>query len=68
MYVHIRTCSGSHCAHCVHGLATALDQQGLEECVSYTTYLHILTLHFCKFGTKQHSHCTFCITKHPVSW
>jgi len=52
MYAHICTCSGSHCAHCVHGLATGLDHQGLGECVSYTTYLHILTLHFCKFGTK----------------
>jgi len=68
MYVHICTCSGSHCAHCVHDLATGLDHQGLEECVSYTTYLHILTLQLCKYGTKQHSHCTFCVTKHPVSW
>jgi hypothetical protein len=48
---------------------TGLDHQGMEECVGYTTYLHhILTLHLCKFGTKQQSHCTFCVTKHPVSW
>jgi hypothetical protein len=53
IYIYICTCSGSHCTHCVHGLATGLEHWELDEYVGLsTTYLHILKLNLCKFGTK----------------